>query len=133
MDDVRAATYLQAGPMAWYLFQSSPLPILCEEDICPYCGDLSEMIFEDYGEDITECSADWDIRIQHLKHDHGMDKCQPTVKFNRVDHFLLHLANCHNVRLTDWTRDVVDSCKRQKRMPPRIKKGSLVECTDEIV
>ncbi|RDL38605.1 uncharacterized protein BP5553_02945 [Venustampulla echinocandica] len=132
MDDVRAATYLQAGPMAWYLFQNTSLPILCEEDVCPYCGDPSDIIFEDYGEDIMECSADWEIRIKHLKHEHNMDRCQATLKFNRVDQFLLHLAGSHNVRLTDWTKDVVDSCKRQKQVPPPIKKGFLVEYNDGI-
>jgi hypothetical protein len=34
--------------------------------------------------------------------------------FFRPDQFLLHLVGFHNLKLGDWTKEIMDSCKRRE-------------------
>jgi hypothetical protein len=108
-NDVRAAAHFQTGALGQYLY-----PNPSGSDVCPFCGEQSEVIFEDLDEDIHKCFGDWDIRLEHLDYVHNFDKCQPPLKFYNLDRFLLHLAGSHNLQLSVWTKEAVDSCMREK-------------------
>ncbi|CZR51445.1 uncharacterized protein PAC_01321 [Phialocephala subalpina] len=114
--DARAATFLQTGPLAPYFFPNALSSTVSKADVCPYCGEYSEDIFYDLGKDIDECFADWGVRIEHLS-EHSFDKCPPDLVFVRSDHFLQHLVGSHNLKLSKWTKEVMDSCKRRKIVP----------------
>lgn len=115
--DVRTATYLQTGPLASYFFPNSlPCPV-SKADVCPYCGEYSEDIFYDLDKDIDGCLADWDVRIEHLETEHSFDKCPRDLVFFRPDHFLQHLVGSHNLKLSKWTKEVMDSCERRNIAP----------------
>jgi hypothetical protein len=81
-----------------------PLATVSDEDACTYCGELFSRL------------DDRDALFEHLKVAHGFGKCQPAVRFVEVGHAMFHLANVHNVLLSDWTAEVMDSCRREE--PP---------------
>jgi hypothetical protein len=112
-NDIRTAAYLQSGPLAWYLFPNTLPSTVSSEDVCPFCGYDSEDIFQEFNEDLYECFADWEIRVKHLERYHNFDKCEPNLRFYKLDQFLLHLSGCHNLRLSKWTKEVIDSCQRE--------------------
>jgi hypothetical protein len=118
--DARTATHFQSGPLASYLFPNAPISSVPKADICPYCGEYSEDIFYQLDEDIDECFADWDVRIEHLELEHNFDKCPPDLIFFRPDQFLQHLVGSHNLKLSKWTKEVMDSCKRKKLVSPNL-------------
>ncbi|CZR50403.1 uncharacterized protein PAC_00275 [Phialocephala subalpina] len=118
--DARTATHFQSGPLASYLFPNAPISSVPKADICPYCGEYSEDIFYQLDEDIDECFADWDVRIEHLELEHKFDKCPPDLIFFRPDQFLQHLVGSHNLKLSKWTKEVMDSCKRKKLVSPNL-------------
>lgn len=115
--DVRTAIYLQTGPLASYFFPNSSSCSASKADACPYCGEYSEDIFYDLDEDIDECFADWDVRMEHLESEHRFNKCPRDLVFSRPDHFLQHLVGSHNLKLSKWTKEVMDSCKRRNIVP----------------
>ncbi|KAF8856903.1 hypothetical protein BDZ45DRAFT_803804 [Acephala macrosclerotiorum] len=122
-NDIRTATHLQTAPLACYLFPNTtllPQSANSKSDVCPYCGDLAEDIFDDYGYDLRECFADWDIRVQHLESSHAFNKCAPRSRFYRADQFLQHLAWTHKLQLNNWTKEVMDSCKRKELLPRKV-------------
>ncbi len=122
--DVRAAIHRQTGPLTRYLFPNTATGIESDKkDVCPYCDKLLEDIFQDLDEDIHECFADWEIRVEHLEFEHHFGKCLPDLKFYRLDLFLLHLAGCHELQLSDWTMELTKSCKREMRTPAEIVNG----------
>lgn len=113
--DARTATHVQTGPLTSYFFPTARSPSASNVDVCPYYGEHSEDIFDDLDEDIDECFADWDVRIEHLETEHNFDKCPTSLMFCRPDQFLLHLVGSHNLKLsTKWTKEVMDSCRRKK-------------------
>jgi len=114
MNDVRADIHLQTGPLASFLFPTTQPRTLGKEDICPYGDKDCDNLFGDLDSESEGDLADWTVRVKHLECKHNFDKCQP-YKFYRLDLFLLHLAGSHNLKLSDRTKDVVESCKRGRR------------------
>jgi len=129
--DVRAAIYHQTGPLAWFLFPNAPTPRVSDEDACPYCSELAEDIFDNAGEDINECSADWGIHVGHLEKKHSFGKCDPKLVFYREDLFMLHLAGCHGLKITELMGHVVASCKRRSRSAAEVLDVSAVDDDSE--
>jgi len=84
-----------------------------DEDVCPYCDELCYNLFGDLDDKSDEDFSDWKVRVKHLEYKHNFDKCQ-SCRFYSLDHFLLHLAGSHNLYLSNWTKDVIDSCRREK-------------------
>lgn len=84
-----------------------------DADVCPFCDDFCDNLFNDLDDKSNENSSDWKFRVKHLENKHNFDKCQ-SYRFYRSEHFLLHLAGSHNLYLSDWTKDVIDSCRREK-------------------
>jgi hypothetical protein len=99
MDDVKDAIHLQTGPLARYLFPGAQTPTARDEDACPYCG--RTFFYSD----------DWDVRLKHLELDHHDDRCRPACEFLRRDLAMLHFAGVHGVKFSDWTAEVMESCR----------------------
>ncbi len=112
-NDIRAAIHHQEGPLAWFLFPSSFSSRVSNEDACPYCSKLAEDILDDADEDIDDCYADWEFRVEHLEEKHSFGTCNTELLFYREDLFILHLANCHRLKVTKFIGDVVASCSRR--------------------
>ncbi|CZR70254.1 uncharacterized protein PAC_20155 [Phialocephala subalpina] len=73
--DARSATHFQTGPLASYFFPNTLNSLNSNKDICPYCDEYLEDVFFEMGEDIDDCLADWEIRMEHLESEHNFDKC----------------------------------------------------------
>lgn len=124
-DDLRAEIHLQAGPLACYLFPTTQQGEMNSEDVCPYCGEYCDELFDDLDGRSDNNFDDWKVRIQHLECQHNFDQCLPTA-FYKLDNFLLHLAGSHNLRLSPWTKKVINSCWREKRTLAEIMSVSIV-------
>jgi hypothetical protein len=119
IDDITKVIHLQTGPLFRYFFPTDQSPNISNDAVCPYC----EGIF-------TE-PDDWTARTQHLELDHCIGKRRSTCKFYRRDQILLHLANCHYILLNEWTREVVDSCRKME-CPLVVTEDGLVDTEVEL-
>jgi len=99
---------IQSGPLAAYFF---PIDQPAEDAACPLCS----VLFTDLAKLYPKLD-DWAARVKHLEVDHEVGKCQAARRFLQSGDMLLHLANTHSVSLSDYTGEVIDSCKRAE--PP---------------
>lgn len=113
---------IEAGILAPYFFPIDNQAKLSDSDACPYCNNLFAKLTESYpGLDI------WDVRVMHLEADHDFNGCQPVYKSTSPSEVLLHLANIHNVSLSQLTIDVLESCRKEER-PLAKMNMSTVKC-----
>jgi hypothetical protein len=101
---------IKTGILAPYFFPIDKQAKLSDSDACPYCNNLFVKLTELYpGLGI------WDVRVMHLEVDHDFNGCQPVCKSTNPSEVLLHLANMHNVSLSQLTFDVLESCRKEER------------------
>ncbi|CZR64542.1 uncharacterized protein PAC_14440 [Phialocephala subalpina] len=117
--DIRAAAHLPTGPLHLYLFPEISSSSRSSTDLCPYCGDSSDLWS---GSDSDSDLADWDYRVRHLKSKHNFDRCNPDLRFYRPEQFLLHLADSHNLQLGSWMKGIVESCRTKAYLIDEIRK-----------
>ncbi|KAI9767086.1 MAG: hypothetical protein M1840_005874 [Geoglossum simile] len=102
---------VKSGPLASYFSPTAPPAEESDTIACPYCN----VLFTDLAQ-LYPGISDWDARAKHLETDHNFNTCQPGCKFSRSGDVLLHLTNIHNISLSDYTKEVLDSCKKEERL-----------------
>jgi hypothetical protein len=103
MDDAKS------GPLASYFSPTDQPAEPADTATCPYCS----VLFADLAMLYPNLS-DWDARVEHLEVDHNLNRCKPVCKFPRSGDVLLHLTNIHNISLSDYTKEVINSCRREE-------------------
>ncbi|KAI9768043.1 MAG: hypothetical protein M1839_004203 [Geoglossum umbratile] len=99
----------KSGPLASYFSPTDQPAERADIATCPYCS----VLFADLAM-LYPTLSDWDARVEHLEVDHNLNRCQPVCKFPRSGDVLLHLTNIHNISLSDYTKEVINSCRREE-------------------
>jgi hypothetical protein len=74
-------------------------------DICGYCGKAFPN------------PPNWDLRSEHLVHEHKFGECNQHKKFFRADHFRQHLKHSHQAGSGKWTNVLENTCMKDEPMP----------------
>jgi hypothetical protein len=90
------------------------LPNTASHDICGYCG----RSFPN--------PPNWDLRSEHLVHEHKFGECNQHKKFYRADHFRQHLKHSHSAGSGKWTNVLENTCMRDEPLPVPLRQQQQI-------